>query len=191
MNFDVGVAPLTHTVAYTINGLFELGVLCNRSEFISSSLHAARGVLSRRDASTGAVPGQFEEGFEPVGDWTSMTGNSQMAIIWFRAAETTGDPEWLAPAKQANTFNRRLQDLNHSDPGRNGALRGSYPGHRGYGPVLVYELDAEVFTRCLSLRDGRLRLLSREFRLCHDLGNAEPRHRVTVAPAGGVSRSTR
>jgi hypothetical protein len=132
MNFDIGVPPWTHTVAYTINGMFELGVLGNRSDFVDSALRAARVVASRRHP-TGAVPGQFAEGFQPLGNWTSMTGNSQMAIIWFRASEVTGEKEWKVPAKQANEFNRKLQDIDHSDPGRSGALRGSYPGHLGYG----------------------------------------------------------
>ncbi len=133
MNFDIGVPPWTHTIAYTINGMFELGVLGQRSDFVESALRAARAVASRRDRSTGAVPGQFAEGFKSLGSWTSMTGNSQMAIIWFRAAQVTGGREWRLPAEQANGFNRRLQDFDHPNPGRLGALRGSYPGHVGYG----------------------------------------------------------
>ena len=116
MNFDVGIPPLTHTVAYTINGMFELGLVCNRTDFVESALRAAAAVALWRDQETGAVPGQFREGFEPVGRWTSLTGNSQMAIIWFRAAEVTGEREWRLPARHANIFNRTLQDLNHRIP---------------------------------------------------------------------------
>jgi hypothetical protein len=133
MNFDTGVPPWTHTVAYTINGMFELGVVGERTDFVESALRAARAVASRRDNATGAVPGQFREGFEPLGSWTSVTGNSQMAIIWLRAWQVTGEKQWKLPAEQTNAFTRRLQDLDHPDAGRQGALRGSYPGHIGYG----------------------------------------------------------
>ena len=133
MNFDIGQSPWTHTVAYTIQGLLEIGALANREDLIRSAERAARRVLSLQDPRTGAVPGQFGEGYRPVGRWSSMTGNAQMAIIWFRLAEITGEASWRRAAEAANRFDCGLQDFAHRDPGRAGGLKGSYPGHLGYG----------------------------------------------------------
>ena len=65
--------------------------------------------------------------------WTSTTANAQMAIVWLRLAEHTGDITWRIAAERATAFNCALQELDHPDPGRCGAVRGSFPGHIGYG----------------------------------------------------------
>jgi len=135
MNFDVGQPPLTHTVAYTIQGLMETGVLCGRNDFLDAAQEAAARMRALQDPRTGAVPGQILPGYRSGADWTSTTGNAQMAIIWFRLAEITGDATWRQAGIKANEFNCSIQELDmHSrDPGRQGAVRGSFPGHRGYG----------------------------------------------------------
>jgi len=133
MNFDVGTEPWTHTIAYTIQGQLEIGVLAGRDDLVRSAERAARRILALQDPQSGAVPGQIAAGFRPVGAWSSMTGNAQMAGIWLRLARITGDASWRDAAEAANRFDCRVQDLGHRDPGRAGGLRGSYPGHLGYG----------------------------------------------------------
>jgi hypothetical protein len=132
MNFDVGVAPLTHTIAYTIQGLMELGAIVGNQEFIDRAEHAAQAIFALQ-GETGALPGQCAEGWRSVGDFTSNTGNAQMAIAAHRIATITGEESWRKKARLATGFCRRLQEFGHSDPGRRGAVRGSYPGHVGYG----------------------------------------------------------
>jgi hypothetical protein len=135
MSFSPKQAPFTHTVAYTIQGLLEIGVLMGRSDFAEKACQAAAKVLSLQCPKTGAIPGQIAPGYRSAVKWTSATGNAQMAIIWFRLAEIKGEPSWRNAAERANRFNCSLQelDLESPDPGRRGALRGSYPGHLGYG----------------------------------------------------------
>ncbi len=133
MNFDLGRDPWTHTVAYTIQGQFEIGLLAARDDLVRSAERAAQRVMAVQDPRTGAVPGQFGPGFRPVGRWSSMTGNAQMAAIWLRLARVSGDKTWRRAAEAANRFDRGVQDLTHRDPGCDGGLRGSFPGHLGYG----------------------------------------------------------
>ncbi len=133
MNFDVGQAPLLHTIAYTIRGLIETGALFDRGDFVEAGRRAAARVIGLQNRETGAFPGQISESFLAPADWTNLTGNAQMAIICFRLAAITGDDNWTGAGVLANHFNCSLQDMNHANPGRNGALRGSYPGHKGYG----------------------------------------------------------
>jgi len=150
MNFDVGAAPLTHTVAYTIRGLLELGLLCEREDFIKAATDAARKMKQLQDQSTGAIPGKVDRPYRSAANWTTATGNSQMAIIWFRIAGISGDQGWESAAKKANQFNRSIQEIDFEsrNPGRRGALRGSFPGHKGYGRFLYmnwtqkFHLDA-------------------------------------------------
>jgi hypothetical protein len=133
MNFDVGQQPWTHTVAYTIQGQLEIGLLAARDDLVRSAERAALAVLGRQDPRTGAVPGQLGPGFRPLGRWSSITGNAQMAGIWLRLARVSGDGKWRRAGEAANRFDRSVQDVRHGDPGRSGGLRGSYPGHLGYG----------------------------------------------------------
>ena len=133
MSFDVGVAPLTHTIAYTIQGLLEIGVLMENEEFIERSERAAIAMFALQDARTGAIPGQCEEAWRPIGGFTSLTGNAQMAICAHRLAAVTGEHDWAPKGRLATSFCRRMQEFDHADPGRRGAVRGSFPGHIGYG----------------------------------------------------------
>jgi hypothetical protein len=133
MNFDDGVPPLTHTIAYTIQGLMELGAIVGNQEFIDRAEDAAQAIFALQEMETGAIPGQCAEGWRPVGDFTSNTGNAQMAIVAHRIATLTREESWRKKARLATGFCRRLQELDHPDPGRRGAVRGSYPSHVGYG----------------------------------------------------------
>jgi hypothetical protein len=133
MNFDLGRDPWTHTVAYTIQGQLEIGLQAARDDLVRSAERAARRVMEAQDPRTGRVPGQFGPGYRPRGRWSSMTGNAQMAGIWLRLARVSGEGSWRRAAEAANRFDRVVQDLHHTDAGRDGGLRGSYPGHLGYG----------------------------------------------------------
>lgn len=133
MNFHAGESPLTHTIAYTIQGLMELGVIVNDDEFVERARVAAEAVYHRQNADTGALPGQFKNAWRPVGGWTSITGNAQMSIIGHRLSTLTGDETWRTKAQRATCLCRMLQEFDHVDAGRSGAVRGSYPGHLGYG----------------------------------------------------------
>jgi hypothetical protein len=133
MNFDVGVPPLTHTIAYTLQGLMEVGALTHNEEFIERADCAARAMFRLQNRDTGAFPGQCAEGWRPIGQWTSNTGNAQMAIVGHRLSRLTGDTSLSNKARLATEFCKQLQEFDHRDPGRRGAVRGSYPGHLGYG----------------------------------------------------------
>jgi hypothetical protein len=135
MSFRPEEPPLTHTVAYTIQGLLEIGVLCERADFVASATKAAAAMKALVHSKSGAVPGRIGAPYRAAVKWTTATGNAQMAIIWFRLAQITGDASWRKPALAANRFNCSLQELDlvSPDPGRRGGLRGAYPSNRGYG----------------------------------------------------------
>ena len=133
MNFDVEVPPLTNTIAYTLQGLMELGAILDEAEFIDRARSAAAAMYQHQDEVMGSLPGQLNEGWRPIKGWTSLTGNSQMAIVGYRLAALTGDTAWCRKAQFANDLCRRLQEIDHQNLDRRGAVRGSYPGHLGYG----------------------------------------------------------
>ncbi len=133
MNFSKGEDPLLHSVAYTINGLYELGVLTGIDDFVTAAQYSAARIRDLQDTKSGSIPGRIASPYRAAVPWTNTTANGQMAIVWFRLAEHTGDITWRIAAERATAFNCALQELDHSDPGRCGAVRGSFPGHIGYG----------------------------------------------------------
>ena len=132
MNFNTGENPFTHTVAYTLQGLVEIGVLCGRNDLIGAALRAAQRMRQVQDPATGALPGQLDRPYRSAADWTDTSANSQMAVLWFRLGDITGDPSWREAALSANVCNCSLQDIGHRNPVRRGGLPSSYPRHLGY-----------------------------------------------------------
>ena len=107
--------PLTHTLAYSIRGLLEIGVATAEQRYIDHAIRMidAIAVHQRPD---GAMPGRYTPDWQPAGNWSCLTGNSQLAINWWRLARITGDKRFERHARAATRFNMRAQDLRVTDP---------------------------------------------------------------------------
>lgn len=150
------VCPLTHTLAYSMRGLMEVGEATGNTRYID---HAARmaEAIARHQRKDGAMPGRYDANWQPAADWTCLTGNSQLAINWFRLGRITGDKRFERNAVASNRFNMRAQDLTVRDPNRAGALKGSHPidgeyiswrypnwAAKFFADALMLELNPEV-----------------------------------------------
>lgn len=124
-------APLTHTLAYSMRGLMEIGVATGQQRYIEHAVRMADAIAAQQRPD-GAMPGRYDAQWQPAARWTCLTGNSQLAINWWRLARITGDKRFERYARAANRYNMRAQDLRQSDPNRAGALKGSHPINGGY-----------------------------------------------------------
>ena len=120
------VAPLSHTIGYTLQGLLEVGIAANREDLIDA---ARRGIdpLIRRLSSSGFLAGCFFSDWEPAVFSSCLTGNAQLAVVCYRLYEITGSQEHRRAADRLLDYLKALQILQSSDPGVNGAIGGSYP----------------------------------------------------------------
>lgn len=123
--------PLTHTIAYAIRGILEVGLITANNAFVDAASRIAHAVAATQ-RSDGALPGRLNAKWHPAADWSCITGNAQMAIIWQRLACETSDGWWLAAARRANQFNLSVQDLSPSSPEIRGGIPGSHPRGGGY-----------------------------------------------------------
>ena len=122
---------LTHTIAYSIRGILEVGVAAERHDYIERALIMAKAVaaLQRED---GALNAFYTPEWKTAVKWSCVTGNSQMAINWLRLAQLTDEQSLISHAKKANRFNMSIQDLKTTNLKVRGAMKGSHPINGGY-----------------------------------------------------------
>jgi hypothetical protein len=127
---------VTHTLAYTIWGVLDLGVRLGREDAVESAAAAASRVAGVVRA-TNRLPGMLDAGWSTATSWACLTGNSQMALIWDRLA-TLGHPAGdLEAARIVMDRVLEAQDPSASDPGIRGGIPGSDPP---WGTYITYAL---------------------------------------------------
>jgi hypothetical protein len=119
-------APLTHTLGYTLQGILELGVLSDRSDFIAA---AERGTipLMRAIDRIGYLAARFDSNWRGTSRYSCLTGSAQIAIVLYRLFEITGKADYRAAADRLVDYLKALQCLESSDRNIIGAIAGSFP----------------------------------------------------------------
>ncbi|OLC70116.1 MAG: hypothetical protein AUH78_21875 [Gemmatimonadetes bacterium 13_1_40CM_4_69_8] len=145
--------PLLHTVAYGIRGLLEGGGVLEDARLVAHAALAAERIAAAVGPD-GRLPGRFAAGWSPAAPWSCLTGEAQMANIWLRLFEITGERTWLegAPLPQVDP------EPHEPRPRPPGRREGLLPARRGVRPVPDPQLGDEVLCRCAHTgRAGRLR----------------------------------
>src|SRR5688500_18619089 len=142
--------PLLHTIAYTIEGLLEAGVMLENSRFVDAARRPL-DVLFSLQRSDGSLAGQFDSDWKPAVRWSCLTGDAQIALCWLRMFQLTGDSKYFEAARRLNRFVMSTQDLTSSDPGIRGAIKGAYPIWGAYSPYEYPNWAAKFFADALML----------------------------------------
>ena len=116
--------PFLHTLAYTIRGLLEGGLLLEDEEFVEAARHSADTLLGLQNRD-GPLDGRYDENFDGS-PFYCLTGNAQMAIVWYRLAQVTGEKSYRRAADEAVAFLKRHQRMSGA-PELKGGLKGSHP----------------------------------------------------------------
>ncbi|MSR46496.1 MAG: hypothetical protein EXS13_05465 [Planctomycetes bacterium] len=124
--------PLTHTIAYAAQGVLEIGLLQGEARFVAAARAAARGALAALRAD-GFLPGRLDRDWRAAVDWSCVTGQAQMALVWDRLFALDGDSSWRDAADRSLRFALSTQDLVNDDGGIRGGVPGSFPIWGGYG----------------------------------------------------------
>lgn len=143
-------APLTHTLAYSIRGLLEVGVATGNDRYLDHAIRMADAIAAQQRPD-GALPGRYDADWQPAARWTCVTGNAQLAIDWWRLGRITGDSRFARQAIAASRFNMRAQGLELRDPRRRGGLKGSHPIDGGYMTWRYPNWAAKFFADALML----------------------------------------
>lgn len=142
--------PLLHTLAYTMEGLLESGIIARDPSLVEGARRAADALLSRQRAD-GSLAGRFDEEWQPAARWSCLTGDAQTSIVWLRLGEITREARYLDAARRMNRYLMSTQDLRAPDPGVRGGIKGSYPLYAEYGAYEFLNWAAKFFSDALLL----------------------------------------
>jgi uncharacterized protein YyaL (SSP411 family) len=123
--------PLTHTLAYTAEGLLECGLILSESRYINAARLTADAVRMqmRQD---GSLPGCFGPGWKPASRSSCLTGICQMVRLWLSLFSLNGQHDYQRAAEAAIRFVTSTQVINTSDEKIRGGIAGSYPIYGSY-----------------------------------------------------------
>jgi hypothetical protein len=142
--------PLLHTLAYTMEGLLEAGLLLKETRYIEAAARPAEALMARQ-RSDGSLAGRFDATWRPAAEWSCLTGDAQTAMVWLRLFLSTGAERYLEAAKRSIRYLKRTQDLSHRNAGVRGGIKGSYPIWGEYLPYHYPSWAANFFAAALML----------------------------------------
>jgi hypothetical protein len=148
--FHEGEPPLLHTIGYTIEGLLESGVLLGKDLYKKAATQAAMKLLSILEKND-VLSGRYDEDWLPTVRWRCLTGEAQMALIWLRLWEITGDQRFLQAGTFVNKQLMNLQKLESKFTGVAGGMKGSHPIWGGYMSYAYPNWAAKFFLDSLLL----------------------------------------
>lgn len=125
-SFRVGAHPITHTIAYTTEGLLESGLLLSEDRYVEAAKRTADLLLSKQ-RKEGALSSTFDSRWNATSRSSCLTGNCQMAYIWLRLYELIGQNDYLDAARKAIVYVAATQDLRTPDQNVRGGIGGSHP----------------------------------------------------------------
>jgi len=153
-SFTPGTAAFTHTIAYVIRGLFEGGLLLGDKTILAASLRAAETVAKHVEPS-GFIPGRM--GLDGTVDdgFSCLTGNCQMAIIWYKMSAYFNMPDLAKAANKTMDYVQSCQDIKTENLNIKGAVKGSEPIWGGYTPLAYPNWATKFFIEALLLKEER------------------------------------
>jgi SAM-dependent methyltransferase len=147
-DFSNGEDALLHTIAYTIDGLWDIGTLLEEVSAITAARAALDGVLSRMDEK-GRIPGRLDTQWRGTVDWACLTGIAQIAMTSMKVYRNSGEDRYLEKAQRAKEFLKSCQNNFLPEAGGLGALWGSWPISGGYGTFQALSWGVKYFADLL------------------------------------------
>lgn len=125
--------PFTHTIAYAMRGLLEIGDAAQRTDFVSAARIIGDAMIAALP-SNGFLPGRFNDQWQAAVKWSCLTGDCQLGINWGRLYQMTGEQKYREATTRILGFVKRTQRIAGDNPDTMGAIKGSHPINGGYHP---------------------------------------------------------
>ena len=148
-------SPWTHEIVYTISGLLECYLLLEeKNERLFKSFYgAADKLLEYYQKNNGKyLPCSFNESWQSNDNYSCLTGDAQLAIIWLQIYELTGETKFLDGIKKMIEDIKAVQIINTDKKEIKGAVAGSFPISGGYCGYMLLNWAAKFFADALILK---------------------------------------
>jgi len=146
-DFSKNDGTLLHTIAYTIDGLWGIGVTLNDESFMNSAQKALDGVIGKMDEQ-GSIPGRLNSEWKGTVEWACLTGIAQIGVTAMSVYNKTNDQKYLDAARKMKEFLKTCQNTDERLGGI-GAVWGSWPVSGGYGRFEALNWAAKYFADLL------------------------------------------
>jgi hypothetical protein len=124
-SFATGEPAFTHTIAYTIRGFLESGILLNESRFINLAQKISDRIIKLMEQN-GNLAGSYESNWQGDHHFICVPGHFQMVIIFNRLFELTEDEKYRHWAEKLFLVGQKTQSL-LPVKGMKGGFPGSWP----------------------------------------------------------------
>jgi uncharacterized protein YyaL (SSP411 family) len=142
--------PLTHTIAYVMEGFLEAWRLVRDERYLQVVLRTAEQ-LRRIFIARGTLPGEFDAEWNSAATYSCLTGDAQTAGVWLRLSEITGNDQFLGSADKLITHVTATQDTLTTHSGIRGGVKGSQPVFGRYTPFTYINWGAKFLADALML----------------------------------------
>lgn len=122
--FEPGNHPYLHTIAYTVRGLLESGIILKEQKYVDSATAAADRLLEIQERD-GHLKGEYDENWTG-GSYYCLTGNAQIGVVWGRLHQYTGREDYIDGVDESVSLLSSLQSRTKSTS-VDGAIKGSHP----------------------------------------------------------------
>jgi hypothetical protein len=147
--FEDDDTPLTHTMAYTAEGLLYAGELFEEDRYIEASRRhvvAAAHACERRGM---FLPAHFTSGWKSADRSCCVPGNAQFAALWCRYGRRDRDLPLVNTGLKMVDWLKQRQALDNVAPGIRGGLPGAWPIDAGYSVYSYVNWGAKYFVDAL------------------------------------------
>jgi uncharacterized protein YyaL (SSP411 family) len=140
--------PILHTIAYTLDGLIDSGLILKDKKYINA---AKKGAEKLRDIflSRGFLHGRYDRNWNGL-EYMICTGCAQMAIIWLKLFRITSEKAYLDAAQKMINLLIFIQSRNITESDETlGAIPGSFPLWGRYEPFAFPNWATKFFCDAL------------------------------------------
>lgn len=145
--------PFTHTIAYAMRGLLEIGAAAGREPLIAAARTIGDAMLAALPED-GRLPGRFNERWQPTVRWSCLTGDCQLAINWGRLYQITGEQKYRAATSRILVFVKTTQKLDGNNTDTRGGIKGAYPLDGSYHPWQYPNWATKFFADALMMDEA-------------------------------------
>jgi hypothetical protein len=138
----------THTIAYTLAGILSTAETLGRSDGIAAAGAAAERLARRLELSR-FLPGLIGSDWRGRSRYGCLTGDCQMALIWFRLHSLSRNLRLVNAALKAIDLVKLAQPMRNPNSGLFGGVPGSDPIHGSYIEGAVPNWAAKYFIDAL------------------------------------------